>query len=220
MKKLLIIALAFLTTNAHGAIRPYYNDIKLPTQKMVEYQLLANLSAASSALILTANAGPTSAAAVSITTFGSQPDVPRIISITPGFSTGDVAACVVTLTGTDILNNAITEDVSFLANASTVRNSLMAFKTITQIDFAASCEDAPYVATWYVGIGESVGAKRCMSNAGAYLHSALNGAKETTAAVVVADEEEVSKNVFDFNGTMNGTNDFEVYFMQNFQCTN
>lgn len=218
MKMFLILALAALSAPAHAAIKPTYFDLKPVSQKMVEYQLFTNLTVASSTAIVSAHAGPTSAAARTITSGFSQPDAPRNLTITPGATTASVAACTVTVSGTDYLNNSISEDFAFLDNASTATTGSKAFKTITSIAWAASCEDSPYDATWYIGVGEKIGLKNCLDQAGHILHSTLNGAKEATAPTMAVNASAVSSNTADFNGTMNGVNDFELFFMQNFRC--
>jgi hypothetical protein len=218
MRSFLILALLALTSTAHAAIKPTYFDIKPVTQKMVEYQLFTNLTVASSTAVLNAYAGPTSAAALSITSGFSQPDQPRNLSITPGATTSAVAACTVTVSGTDYLNNSISEAFAFLNNASTATVGAKAFKTITSIAWAASCEDGSFDANWFIGPGEKIGVKRCMDKAGHILFSTIDGAKEGTAPTMVVDVDEVSKNTADFNGTMDGVSDFELFFMQNFRC--
>lgn len=207
-------------SSAQAAIRPYYQDIKLPTQKLVEYQSWADLVASASTTHLSANAGNTSAAAATVTSFLGQPDVARNITITPGGSTGDVAACDIVVTGTDYLDNAITETFVIDANQATIETGSKAFKTVTSVAFEAGCEDSPYQATWYVGDGEKIGVKRCMDKAGYVLFSTLAGAKEATGPTMAADASVVSLNTADFVGSMNSSNDFELFFFQNFRCLN
>lgn len=219
MKNILLVVLLFaFSVPAFCAVKPYSSDAKFPSQKMVEAQAIVNPAAAGTTDILSANAGNTSAAAATVTTFVAQPDVPRNLVITPGTSTVDVAACTITVSGTNILNRSITEDFAFAGNASSATTGAKAFKTVTSIAFPANCEDGAFAATWSIGWGEKLGVKRCMDNAGDIFFSLLNGAKEATAPTMVIDNDEVEKNTADFNGTMNGSNDFVLYFMQNFRC--
>lgn len=215
---LLICALAFSTQTAMGAIRPYYQDIKLPSQQMVEKQTISNPAAAGTNQILSANAGATSGTAVTVTSFLAQPDVPRNVVITPGGTTADVAACTVVVSGTDFNGQSLSENFAFLANASTATTGSKAFKTVSSVVFPASCEDSPYNATWSVGYGEKLGLKKCMAAAGHVLFSTLNGDKEATGPTIAASASAVSGNTADFVGTMNGSNDFELFFIQNFAC--
>lgn len=219
MKFILIFVFAMFSITASAApVKRLMQDVKLPTQGVVEQQSFTNLLAASANRILTTNAGPTSAAVKTITTFTAQPDSPRNITITPTGTTGDVEACTVTVTGTNIFDKVITENFAFLANASTATVGAKAFKTVTSVSWAADCESGGFAATWTIGIGEKIGLKRCMAEAGAWLHSSIDGAKEATAATVVAHASAVESNTADFNGTMDGTSDFKAYYIQNFGC--
>jgi hypothetical protein len=195
-------------------------DIKLPTQQMIEKQSITNPLAADTNYILESNDGPASAAVTAVTSFAHQPDVPRNLTITPGSTTANVEACTVTVTGTNILGRTITEDFAFADNASSATTGSKAFKTVTSASWAASCEATPFQATWIIGIGEKLGVKKCMEKAGHLLFSTIDGAYESTRATVAADSDEVEKNTLDFNGTMDGTSDFEAFFIQNFRCGN
>ncbi len=217
--KSLWITLGLLTAlNASAATKPYYQDIKLPTQQMVELQSFGAPIVADTNHVLSAHAGPTSAATVTISTFAAQPDVPRNLAITPGGTTGDVESCVVTVNGTNYFNRSISETFSFAANASTATVGAKAFKTVTSVVFPANCESGGFAATWSIGVGEKLGLKRCMADAGSWLQSSIDGVHESTLATVVADADEIEKNTADFNGTMDGSAVFKGYFFQNFQC--
>lgn len=215
----MIVLLAFASGDlfASGNERRF-QDLKLPTQKMVEKQSIDNPAAAGSADVLSGNTGNTSAAAATVTTFVAQPDVPRNLVITPGGTTADVGNCDIVVAGKNILGSTISETFSFVANTTAATTGAKAFKSITSVTFPAACEDSPYTATWSVGYGEKLGVKRCMDNAGDIFFSLLNGSKEATAPTMVVDVDEVEKNTADFSGTMNGSSDFTLYFMQNYRC--
>jgi hypothetical protein len=195
-----------------------WRDIKLPNQKVIEMQSISNIIAAGTTQVLNLEQGPTSAAAASVSTFLAQPDVPRNLVITPSTSTVDVGTCTITVTGTDYLNRALTEDFAFSNNASSATTGNKAVKTVSLVSFAASCEDGSFAAKWNIGYGEKIGLKRCMSG-NHLVFSTIDGAYETTRATVAYDEDEVSKNTADFNGTMNGSSDFEAFFIQNFNAS-
>jgi hypothetical protein len=216
-----LVALVFFliaSLPASAAIRPFYQDIKLPTQVVLEKQDFGTPVAASSTRVVSGTAGNTSDAAVTLSTFTAQPDVPRNIVITPGGSTGDVAACTVVVNGTNYFGQAIHENFTFSANASTAQTGSKAFKTVTSVVFPALCEDAPYAATWSVGVGEKIGLKRCMDYAGDWAWSMVDGVYESTRATIAADASHVESNTADFNGTMNGSADFLGFFVQNYGC--
>lgn len=215
---LFFLALIFVTGADAAPVKRLAQDVKLPTQRVFEEQEIANPAAAGTTDVLSAHAGNTSGSAASATSFVAQPDVPRNLVITPGGTTADVGTCTITVTGKNIFNATITETFDFAANASTATTGAKAFKTVTSVSFPAGCEDSPYGATWSIGYGEKLGLKRCMDAAGHLIQSTLNGAYESTRATMAADADEVEKNTADFNGAMNGSNDFEIFFIQNFRC--
>ena len=217
MRTALLIFL-LISTSAQAQVRAIYRDSKLPTQQMVEKQTITNPAAAGTTQVLSANAGATSAAVATVTTFVAQPDVPRNLVITPGGTTGDVESCVIVVAGTSIKNRAISENFTFLADASTAQTGSKAFKTITSVTFPANSGSGGFAATWSVGYGEKLGVKECMGGAGHIFFSTLNGAKEATAPTMAVSASAVESNTADFNGTMNGSNDFELFFIQNFGC--
>ncbi len=216
--KLLFVLMTLLATQlAFGAnVKRLSQDVKLPTQKVLEFQEIDDPAAAGTTDILNASVGPTSAAVTVVSTFAAQPDVPRNLVITPGATTADVAACTITITGTNINGATITEDFAFLDNASTATTGAKAFKTVTSMSFAAACEDTPFTAKWSIGWGEKLGLKRCMANSGHTIQSLVGTTIESTRPTCVADDDEVEKNTCDFNGTMNGSNDFDLFFIQNY----
>lgn len=218
-KTFLLFALTILMAlPSYGAVEVRRRDLRLPTQELIEKQSIVNPAVANTNGGLTTNQGPTSAAVTAITSFAAQPSVPRNLVITPGSTTANVEACVITATGTNIKDAVITETFAFADNASSATTGAKAFKTVTSLSWAAGCETSPYHATWTMGYGEKLGLNKCLDDAGNWLHSSIDGTKETTVATVVADADEVEKNTADFNGTMDGSSDFNAYFIQNFRC--
>jgi hypothetical protein len=219
--KLILLSFTILLAIAADAsnVKRYFQDARFPTQKMIEKQTVTDPAAAGSADVLSGHAGATSAAAVTVSTFVAQPDVPRNLVMTPGSTTADVGTCTVTISGKNINNQSITEDFAFVANTTLATTGAKAFKSISSVAFAASCEDSPYTATWSLGYGEKIGVKACLDNTGDIIKSLLNGAVEGTAPTMVVDVDEVEKNTADYNGSMNGSNDFTLYFMQNNRCS-
>jgi len=215
----LMLAIIFAALMAEAVpLRVERRDMKLATQQLIEKQTFTNPAAAGTADVLSAHAGATSAAVATASTFVAQPDVPRNLVITPGGTTTDIEACTVTVAGTNIFGQTITEGFAFAANASSATTGAKAFKTVTSVSWAADCESGGFAATWSVGYGEKIGMQRCMESAGHLVFSTVAGAYETTRATVTADADEVEKNTLDFNGTMNGSNDFEAFYLQNFRC--
>jgi len=215
-----VFALVLSFTFAAWAINVQVSrrDMKLATQQLIEKQSIDNPAAAGTNQVLNGSAGATSAAAATVSTFAAQPDVPRNLVMTPGGTTTDVEACNVVISGTNIFGQAITETFAFSANASTATTGTKAFNTVTSVAFPADCESGGFAATWSIGYGEKLGLKRCMDAAGHLAWSTVGGSYESTRATMAVDADEVEKNTADFNGTMNGSNDFEIFFLQNFRC--
>lgn len=150
----------------------------------------------------------TSASVTTVITPTSQPDVARKISVTPGGTTGDVKAGNITVTGTDIRGKAISEDLTFAADASTKQVTTKAFKTVTNISVPA--QDGAG-ATFSIGTENALGLDRCMSEA-AVLDTFVDGVRETTAATVTYDPNDVAKNTISPNTAPNGSRDISVIF--------
>lgn len=223
MKQFYVAVLAFIVASfaavpVSAKIRPYYQDIKLPTQAILEKQTISDAILADTDYIVETHAGPTSAAAASITSFAHQPDVPRNLTITPTGTTTDVESCVITVSGTDYFGRSISENFTFAANASTAQTGSKAFKTVTSVAFPADCESGGFAATWIVGVGAKLGMKRCMAVAGDVFKAVFDGANETIGTVA-ASASAVSGNTYTPTGTLDGAKDVSLYFVQNFAST-
>ena len=218
MKAFLFFIATLFTVMVQAYVVPVYQDIKPASQVMLERQDFGTPIASIATHVWNGVAGPTSAAELKVWTFAAQPDVARNLVVTPGGTTADVNACVIAISGTNYLGKLITETFTFTAGQSTAVTGNKAFKTVTFVWFPAGCEQGTFAATWSVGVGEKIGLKRCMENAGGWFHSTAAGVKETTAATITASASDVSLNTADFNGTMNGSNQFIGYFVQNFAC--
>lgn len=193
-------------------------DLKLPSQQMVEKQSFTDPAAAGTTQVLSANAGATSAAIATVSTFVAQPDLPRNLVITPGGTTTDVESCVIVVAGLNYDSVSISENFTFAADASTAQTGSKAFKSVSSITFPANCESGGFAATWSVGYGEKLGINHCLAQAGHIFFSTVAGAKEATAPTMAASASAKESNTADFNGTMNGSNDFELFYIQNFAC--
>lgn len=144
-----------------------------------------------------------------VTSFLAQPDFARKITITPGGTTNDVPAGDVTITGTNIRGEVISEALTFAANATGAQTSLKAFKTITSIVFPIQDGAA---ATYDVGVNDALGLDRCMSEA-AVVDAYIDGTRETTAATVTYHATDVSKNTVDPNTALDASKDLVVAFI-------
>jgi hypothetical protein len=143
-----------------------------------------------------------------VTTFLAQPDVARNITITPGGTTTDVPAGDVTIVGTDIAGNAITDTITFAANASTIGQTSKAFKTVTSVTFPV--QDGAG-ATYDIGVGDKIGLPDKLS-LNTVLAAYLAGVREGTAPTVTVSSTVLASNTVDLNSAMNSTAVVVIYF--------
>lgn len=212
------LLLTFIALGVQAYVVPTFRDIKPASQVMLESQNFGAPVVTTTNYVKTTYAGPTSTAAVTLTSFTAQPDVPRNLTITPTSTTADIAGCTVVVNGTNYLNGVISEDFVIANNQTTATTGAKAFKTVSSVVFPLNCEETAYSATWIIGVGEKLGLKRCMAYAGDWAWSMIDGVYETTRATIVADSNEVEKNTADFNGTMDTSAVFIGRFIQNFAC--
>ena len=215
---LIILSFVFCVNNVFAKIydRNQGRDIKLPSQHVLESITIADAAAAATANVLNDNDGDTDGSGATVSTFLVAQDVPRALQITPVSTTADVKAGNVTVTGTNVFGETITEAFAFLDNASTATTGTKAFKTVTSISFPA--EDSPYTAQWDVGFTDKLGLDHCMDYAGDLAWATADGTYEGTRPTCTADADEVEKNVCDPNTAANGAVDFTFYFIQNYRC--
>jgi hypothetical protein len=138
-----------------------------------------------------------------VTTGITNPPAPRNITATSGGTAGDIKAIQVIVAGTNYRDEAITETLPvFTADSATTVVGAKAFKTVTSITIPAHDGTG---ATTAIGFGDKLGVPFYLADTGAALQTTLNGVKEATAAVVVADADEIEKNTVDLNSALNGT---------------
>lgn len=215
MKNLGLLALGLVLSAVSFAqpVQVFQRDIYLKRQNVLEYQLIAIPAVADADLLL--NDQATGLSATTVTSFLAQPDVCRALAILPAGTTADVKAGNVVVSGTNIYGKTITENFAFLDNASTVTNGAKAFCTVTSVVFPIQDGTA---AIFDVGTQDKLGVRKCAANAGALAWSIFNGAFETTRGVFTADADEVEKNLFDPQGTLDGAKNVEIFFVQNYGC--
>lgn len=150
----------------------------------------------------------TSASVATTITPTSQPDFARKISVTPGGTTADVAAGTYTLTGTDIKDNAITEDLTFSANDTLKQVSTKAFKTVTSL--LAPIQDGAG-ATFSIGVEDAMGLEKIMWGDNV-IFATLDGTYEATRPTVTYNSSDISKNTIDPNTALNASKDLAVVY--------
>jgi hypothetical protein len=126
--------------------------------------------------------------------FLAQPDVPRNIIVTMNAT----ATSAVKLTGTDIGNAVITENLTW-AGESGAKSSTKAFKTITRIDATSSAT----VVQAIIGTGDLLGLN-IKSATNPVLYCALSGTREATAPTVTVSSSVLSLNTIDLSSSYGG----------------
>jgi len=215
MKNLVLLTIGLILASVSFAqpVQTFQRDIHLPRQKVLEYQLIAIPALADADLLL--NDQATGLSATTVTSFLALIDVCRALAVLPAGTTTDVKAGNVVVSGTNIHGKPISESFAFLDNASTATNGIKAFCTVTSIVFPIQDGTG---AIYDVGTQDKLGVRQCAASAGSLAWSTFNGAFETTRGVFTADADEVEKNLFDPQGTLDGAKNVEIFFVQNYGC--
>lgn len=144
-----------------------------------------------------------------VTTAITNPPCPRNITATAGGTAGDIKAIQVTIQGTDIDDQPISETLpAFTVDTAGTVQGNKAFKTVTSITIPA--HDG-LGATTAIGFGDKIGLPDKLPH-NTVLNAYLNNAKEGTAPTVVADASNVSGNTVDLNSALNG-NAVDIYYL-------
>lgn len=137
-----------------------------------------------------------------ITTGITNPDVPRCLTATAGGTAGDIKAIQVTVAGTDIDGNAISEVLpAFTVDTAGSVTGSKAFKTITSITIPAHDGTG---ATTAVGVGDKLGLPVKLSR-NTVIAAYLGGTKEGTAPTVAVSATALESNTVDLNSANNST---------------
>lgn len=190
-------------------------DMKLATQVLMEKDTISSPIISVTDRILDDEAGDATGAVTTVTTFDAQPDVARNLIVTPGGTAADMLTGNVVITGTDLHGVTITEHMSFQTDQLVAFTGTQAFLTVTSIAFPI--ESSPYGVTWDVGVGDVLGLRRCMASAGHVVFATLDGVYESTRPTVTQSTG-LNGNTADINGTLDGSKDVEVFYLQNFTC--
>lgn len=143
-----------------------------------------------------------------VTTGITNPDFPRVLTIV-GAGSGHNPTGTVTINGTDIRGNVISDTLTLNSNTTVV--GVKAFKTVTSIDFTGvSGNDANN--TIAVGTGAKLGLDRLM-DADEYVNGSVDGTFEATRATITYDASDISKNTVAFNTTLANTKVFRAVYV-------
>jgi len=134
--------------------------------------------------------------------FAGQPDVARNITATAGGTAGDVAAIQVTVTGTDINGNVISEDLpAFTVNTTGIVTGTKCFKTVTQIDIPAHDGTG---ATTAVGLGAKLGLP-VKTSRDTVIAAFFGGVREATRPTVTFSSSALESNGLTLNTALDGS---------------
>ena len=141
-----------------------------------------------------------------ITTAITNPDFPRVLTITGTKAGGSLTGNVV-ITGTNIRNEVITDTIAITADTEVA--GVKAFKTVTNIHLPVRATSGDTVK---VGISDALGLDRCMSGNEVIL-ATIDGVYETTRPTVAFDTNEVEKNTVNPNTALDANVDLAVAFV-------
>lgn len=221
MKSFLFVitfALATLfTTNAFAGPWHYEaQNIKLPTQSVLEHRQWIN-PAAASATYYKSGAAISSSTTTTITTFSNSatPDFSRNVTLTPTGTTSNVAAGTAVVSGTNIFGQPISENFAITSTQSTATTGAKAFRTLTSVVFPKASGSS---VTLSIGTGAKMGVIHCSNNAGDYVFSEYGGVYDTTRGTYAVNATDVSQNTFTPNSSADGAHNLDLFSVQNFRC--
>lgn len=143
-----------------------------------------------------------------VTTSITNPPYARNITITCAKGGVSNMSGDVTITGTDIWGQTITDTIAEGADGTV--QGVKAFKTVTSIALPARTNAGDTVS---IGYGDLIGLDLYLPSKDCVIQCSLDGVIETTAATVVADDDEISKNTVDLNSALNGKVVTILYFV-------
>lgn len=144
-----------------------------------------------------------------ITTSITNPDFPRAVTATSGGTAGDIGALQVTVVGTNINDEVITEILpTFTANSATTVTGSKAFKTITSYEVPAHDGIG---ATTSIGTSGKLGIPYKLDH-NTVMNAFLDNALEGTAPTVATSATAVESNTVDLNSALDGSK-VDVYLV-------
>lgn len=217
MKKLLLVSLLFLsgTVHAGGPWNRLFQDIKIPSQKVLDHDGYATPIASSNSILLI-NQTLSNLSINTFTSFSAQPDYPRNILIVPQGKATNIAAGTATVFGYNALGSAIQEQFTIGGTQSVATVGNLAFKSVTSVQFPQATGAA--LGNLSVGVGSKLGIKRCMDQNGDYVFSEVGGVYDVTRGTAASNPTAVESNTITPNGSMDGTKRVDVFYIQNYRC--
>ena len=187
-----------LPTNAQGVtaveLKPVYWDFGKPAAADAD-GILAAAEAAVTAVELDEDNW--------VTTFDGELDVPRQVAVIASEGAASIKKDdTVTIYGTNIADEPISEVLKFAAQQATAENTAQAFKTVTKVIIGASTVGVKFNVGWtdVLGLPFKLAATEKM----ALEYGA--GVLKTTPGTFTVDADVLAKNTYDPNTTLNGSN--------------
>ena len=146
---------------------------------------------------------------VEVTTAITDPDFARAITATAGGTAADIGAIQVTVVGTDMADEALTEVLPvFTVNSAGSVTGSKAFKTVTSITIPAHDGTG---ATTSVGTSDKLGVPYKLEH-NSVLNAFLDDTLEGTAPTVAVSDSVLGSNTIDLNSALDGTK-VDVYLL-------
>lgn len=199
---------------ANGPWDVRFQNLKLPSQALMEHYTWSAPALGSTTLLLSAS-NANNGSATTFSSFLAQPDFPRNIVITPGGSTSKVGAGTAVVSGTNIYGKSISENFTISSTQNSATTGAKAFASVSSVSFPATTGGNVNVN---VGVGSKLGLIRCVNNAGDYVFSELNGVYDATRGTLAVSSSAVESNTFSPNGAMDGAKNVDLFYVQNFRC--
>lgn len=142
--------------------------------------------------------------------FSSKFGWARSVDVTIASRTGvanDVKGATLTITGTNILGDAITEAYTITNNTENTVAGVKAFKTLVSFTVGAMDDDSVAVS---FGRGAKMGLWNTLPTDTMIL--AWNGSSADASAAFTIDDDEIEKNVVDYSTDPSGTSDCGVVY--------
>lgn len=162
------------------------------------YPLTAAQAAATGAATIHAAITMSATDTQTITANITQPTCPRALSVTGGHAD---CAGIVTITGTNINGDIITESIT--QNGTAKVPGAKAFKTVTSL--AIPVRSSANTPTVTIGDTDVLGLPVCLPAAACVYATYLNLILESTAATVTVSSTAICSNTIDLNSALNGT---------------
>jgi len=176
----------------------------MPVHKMsvAHIHLTADQACAADADSILADATLDTEGETEVTEFLNPMPYPRNVTVVASAATAQDAKAIVY--GTNIANQAISEDFTLKGDTPVVGNK--AFKTITKIVLPAAASSE----TIDVGWGDKIGLPYMLSSK-PLVFALQGGALETTAPTLAVDADEIEKNTIDLNSALHGEKAVDIF---------